>query len=435
VTSGNRRAVVTGIGVIAPGGVGREAFWERITGGRPAVRRISCFDPAEYRSRIAAECDFDPAEAGLTPQEVRRNDRFAQFALATSAEALSDSGIVLDGDRTTEDTDRIGVSLGTAVGATITLEDEYVVASDGGARWEVDADHGTPFLHRAMLPSSAAGEISLRYGVHGPSSVVSTGCTSGIDAIGYAFRIIKDDEADVMFAGAADAPISPITVACFDAIRATTAYEGPNPEQASTPFDATRAGFVLGEGSAVLVVEELERALARGAHIYCEVRGYDNRANAFHMTGLRPDGHELGEAIISAMREAGVRPDELDYISAHGSGTAQNDRHETAAYKHALGAHAHKVPISSIKSVVGHSLGAIGSLEMAACALAVDRGIIPPTANLVHPDPECDLDYTPLFAREQPVRHALSVGSGFGGFQSAMVFSGLAAASGPAVAS
>jgi minimal PKS ketosynthase (KS/KS alpha) len=245
VTSGNRRAVVTGIGVIAPGGVGREAFWERITGGRPAVRRISRFDPSEYRSRIAAECDFDPAESGLTPQEVRRNDRFAQFALAACAEALSDSGIVLDGGRTTEDTDRIGVSLGSAVGATITLEDEYVVASDGGARWEADADHGTPFLYRAMLPSSAAAEISLRYGVHWPSSVVSTGCTSGIDAIGYAFQIIKDGEADVMFAGAADAPISPITVACFDAIRATT-IGGPGPEQASTPF----ARHVPGSSSA-----------------------------------------------------------------------------------------------------------------------------------------------------------------------------------------
>lgn len=182
-----------------------------------------------------------------------------------------------------------------------------------------------------MLPSSAAAEISLRYGVHGPSSVVSTGCTSGIDAIGYAFQIIKNGEADVMFARAADAPISPITVACFDAIRATT-IGGPDPEQASTPFDATRAGFVLGEGSAVLVVQELERAIARGAHTYCEARGYDNRANAFHMTGLRPDGYELGEAIMSAMLEAGVRPDEFDYISAHGSGTAQNDRHETAAY-------------------------------------------------------------------------------------------------------
>jgi len=413
-----RRVVVTGVGAVAPGGVGREAFWARITGGRPAIRRITRFDPAEYRSRIAAECDFDPVAAGLTPQEIRRNDRFAQFALAASAEALGDSGLRVE----EEDPDRIGVSLGTAVGATVTLEDEYVVASDAGRHWEVDPGHGMPFLYRAMHPSSAASEISLRYGLHGPCGVVSTGCTSGIDAIGYAFQAMRDGEADIMLAGASDAPISPITVACFDAIRATTTG-GEDPAQASTPFDRQRSGFVLGEGSAVLVLEDLGHAVERGAHIYCEVRGYDNRANAFHMTGLRPDGYELGEAIISAMCEAGVRPDQLDYISAHGSGTTQNDRHETAAYKRALGEHAYKVAISSIKSVIGHSLGAIGSLEMAACALAVDRGVIPPTANLVHPDPECDLDYTPVFAREQQVRHALSVGSGFGGFQSAMVFS------------
>ncbi|MFE2427331.1 beta-ketoacyl-[acyl-carrier-protein] synthase family protein [Streptomyces sp. NPDC059373] len=413
-----RRVVVTGVGAVAPGGVGREAFWDRIVGGRPAIRRISRFDPTEYRSPIAAECDFDPVAAGLTPQEIRRNDRFAQFALAASAEALLDSGLRTE----EEDCERIGVSLGTAVGATVTLEDEYVVASDHGRHWEVDPGHGMPFLYRAMHPSSAASEISLRYGLHGPSGVVSTGCTSGIDAIGYAFQAMRDGEADIMLAGASDAPISPITVACFDAIRATTTG-GDDPEQASTPFDKERSGFVLGEGSALLVLEDLDHALARNAHIYCEVRGYDSRANAYHMTGLRPDGYELGEAIISAMSEAGVRPDQLDYISAHGSGTAQNDRHETAAYKRALGDHAYKVAISSIKSVIGHSLGAIGSLEMAACALAVDRGVIPPTANLVHPDPECDLDYTPVSAREQPVRHALSVGSGFGGFQSAMVFS------------
>jgi minimal PKS ketosynthase (KS/KS alpha) len=416
----HRRVVVTGIGAVAPGGVGREAFWQRVTGGRPAVRRISRFDPAPYRSRVAAEADFDPAAAGLSPREIRRNDRHAQFALAASAEALDDSRL----DLAAVDTERIGVSLGTAVGSTITLEDEYVVASDAGREWEVDPGHGMPFLHRAMQPASAAAEISLRYGLHGPSGVVSTGCTSGIDAIGYAYLALRDGEADLMVAGATDAPISPITVACFDAIRATTAHDG-DPALASTPFDAKRTGFVLGEGCAILLLEELEHARARRAPIYCEVRGYEARANAFHMTGLRPDGYELGEAIVAALCEAAIGPADLDYISAHGSGTAQNDRHETAAYKRALGEYAAKIPISSIKSVIGHSLGAIGSLEMAACALAVDRGVIPPTANLLHPDPECDLDYTPVFARQQPVRHALSVGSGFGGFQSAMVFSAL----------
>jgi minimal PKS ketosynthase (KS/KS alpha) len=413
-----RRTVVTGIGVVAPGGSTREAFWERITSGVPAIRRISLFDPAPFRSQIAGEVDFDPHAAGLTHQEIRRNDRFAQFALAAAAEALDDSGL----DLGAVDTERVAVALGSAVGATTRLEDEYVVASNAGATWDVDESHVMPYLYQALVPSSAAAELSTRYGLNGQSAVVSTGCTSGIDAIGYGHQLIQDGEADIVLAGASDSPISPITVACFDAIRATTP-DNDNPEGASRPFDEDRKGFVLGEGSAVLVLEELDRALARGAHIYCEVSGYGSRANGYHMTGLRPDGAELAEAIDQAMAEAGLLPENLGYISAHGSGTRQNDRHETAAYKRSLGEAARTIPISSIKSMIGHSLGAIGSLEMAACALVIDRGVIPPTANLTTPDPECDLDYTPRTARRKHVDHVLSVGSGFGGFQSAMTFS------------
>lgn len=415
-----RRVVVTGIGVLAPGGADREAFWARITGGRPAIRTITAFDPAGFRSRIAAECDFDPAARGLTPREVRRMDRFAQMAVISADEAVADAG--LDG----VDRDRTGVSLGSAVGASITLEDEYVVASDRGREWVVDHEPTMPYLYQALVPASAAAELAARFGARGPAAVISTGCTSGIDSIGHAARLIQDDEADVMIAGAADAPITPITVACFDAIRATTPRNG-DPELASRPFDADRQGFVLGEGAAVLVLEEREHALARGARIYCEVGGYAARANGYHMTGLRPDGVELGEAISDALGQARLDPVDIGYISAHGSGTRQNDRHETAAYKRALGDTARKIPISSIKSVVGHSLGAIGSIEMAACALVIDRGVVPPTANLVTPDPECDLDYTPVRARAAHVRNALSVGSGFGGFQSAMVFCGAGA--------
>jgi minimal PKS ketosynthase (KS/KS alpha) len=413
-----RRTVVTGIGVIAPGGAGREEFWTRIVEGKPAIRRISCFDPTGYRSQIAAECDFDPAQSGLTPPEVRRMDRFAQLASASAIEAFYDSGLDLD----RVDTDRMAVSLGSAVGATIRLEDEYVVVSDHGQHWVVDHRYGMPFLYQALVPSSAATELAIRFGAHGPAAVVSTGCTSGIDAIGHAHALIRDGEADVVITGGSDAPISPITVACFDSIRATTP-NNDEPEQASRPFDAGRQGFVLGEGSAMLVVEELSHAQARGARIYCEITGYAARANGFHMTGLRPDGIELGQAIEDAMGQARLNPEDLGYISAHGSGTKQNDRHETAAYKRALGESVRTVPISSIKSVVGHSLGAIGSIEMAASALVIERGVVPPTANLTTPDPECDLDYTPLVAREAHVDHVLSVGSGFGGFQSAMVFS------------
>lgn len=413
-----RRVVVTGVGVIAPGGGTREDFWNRIVDGKPAMRLISEFDPTPFRSQVVAACDFEPEAHGLTPREVRRTDRFVQMAMAAGTEAVRDSGLDLDGT----DEERRGVVLGSAVGASITLEDEYVVVSDRGRNWVVDHTHAQPHLYDSLVPSSAATELAVRFAAHAQAAVISTGCTSGLDSIGHAFRLIQDDEADVMISGAADAPITPITVACFDAIRATTPFKD-EPTQASRPFDAGRQGFVLGEGAAMLVLEELEHARARGANVYCEVTGYAARANGYHMTGLRPDGAELGDAISDTLRQARLEPADIGYISAHGSGTKQNDRHETAAYKRALGDAAYSVPISSIKSVVGHSLGAIGSIEMAACALVLQRGVVPPTANLETPDPECDLDYVPLVAREVDARHVLSAGSGFGGFQSAMIFS------------
>jgi minimal PKS ketosynthase (KS/KS alpha) len=412
-----RRTVVTGIGVVAPGGTTRDQFWAAITAGRTATRRITLFDPSPFRSQIAGECDFDAAAAGLTVPERRRTDRYVQFALAASIEALTDSGL-----RTDEATSqRAGVVLGSAVGGTTALEREYVVASDSGAEWLVDHDRTTPYLYQALVPSSLAAEVACRHGLHGPAQVISTGCTSGIDAIGYAHQLICDDEADVVLAGASDTPISPVTVASFDAIKATTAAND-DPAHASRPFDGNRTGFVLAEGAAVLVLEELTHALRRRARIYCEVVGYANRSNGYHMTGLRPDGAEMALAITAALDEARLNASEVSYISAHGSGTRQNDRHETAAFKRALGEAAYRVPISSIKSMVGHSLGAIGSIEMAACALAIDSGIVPPTANWTTRDPECDLDYVPNEAREVDVDVALSVGSGFGGFQSALLF-------------
>ncbi|MCX4094707.1 beta-ketoacyl-[acyl-carrier-protein] synthase family protein [Nocardia sp. alder85J] len=412
-----RRVAVTGVGVVAPGGIGRKSFWEFVTSGRTATRRITLFDPSGFRSQVAAECEFDPAAAGLTPAEIRRTDRLTQFALVAAQEAVEDSGLELsDAQRTVT-----GVSMGSAVGATITLESEFVVASDGGRHWLVDDAACSPYLYQALVPSTVAAEVAARFRVHGPATVVSTGCTSGIDAIGHGHMLIQDGEADIVLAGAADAPISPISMAAFDAIRATTG-DNEDPATASRPFDRTRSGFVLGEGAAVLVLEEMGHALARGAHIYAEVAGYANRCNGYHMTGLRPDGAEMALAIGDALDQARLNTDAVDYISAHGSGTKQNDRHETAAYKRALGPFAYRTPISSLKSMIGHSLGAIGSLEMAACALAIETAVIPPTANWRHRDPECDLDYVPGTARSVPVRHALSVGSGFGGFQSAMVF-------------
>jgi len=411
-----RRVAITGIGVMAPGGIGTKAFWELLTAGRTATRRIRSFDPGPFRSQVAAEIDFDGAAAGLTPQEMRRMDRAAQLAVVSTRECLADSGLELDD----LDPARTGVSIGTAVGATMGLEEEYVVVSDGGRRWLTDHTYAVPHLYDYFVPSSFAREVAWTVGAEGPAAVVSTGCTSGLDSVGYARELIREGSVDVMLAGATDAPISPITLACFDAIKATTA-RNDDAEHASRPFDRTRDGFVLGEGAAMFVLEELTHARRRGAHIYAELVGFASRSNAFHMTGLRPDGREMAEAIGAAMTEARTEPDAVDYINAHGSGTKQNDRHETAAFKRTLGAHAYRTPVSSIKSMVGHSLGAIGSIEVAASALAIEHGVIPPTANLCEPDPECDLDYVPLVARETPVHTVLSVGSGFGGFQSAVL--------------
>jgi act minimal PKS ketosynthase (KS/KS alpha) len=411
-----RRVVITGIGVLAPGGVGTKSFWSLLSEGRTATRGITLFDPSPFRSRVAAEVDFVPEAHGLRPQEIRRMDRAAQFVTVTAREAVADSG--LEPDRS--DPARIGVAIGSAVGATMGLDEEYNVVSDGGRLEVVDHTYAPNHLYDYFVPSSFAVEVAWAVGAEGPTSVISTGCTSGLDAVGYAVELIREGSADVMIAGAADAPISPITVACFDAIKATTP-RNDDPEHASRPFDGTRNGFVLGEGSAVFVLEEFEAARRRGARIYAEVRGYASRCNAFHMTGLRPDGREMAEAIRVAMDEARVAPEDIDYINAHGSGTKQNDRHETAAFKRSLGEHAYRVPVSSIKSMVGHSLGAIGSIEIAASVLAIDNNVVPPTANLHTPDPECDLDYVPLTAREWRTDTVLTVGSGFGGFQSAMV--------------
>ena len=411
-----RRVAVTGMGVLAPGGLGAKNFWSLLTEGRTATRGITSFDPSPFRSRIAAECDFEPTAHGLTSQEIRRMDRAGQFAVVATREALADAGVELD----ETDPVRTGVTVGSAVGATMGLEEEYRVVSDDGRLWNVDPGYMVPHLYNYLVPSSFAADVAWAAGAEGPATVVSTGCTSGLDSVGYAAELIREGSADVMIAGATDAPISPITLACFDAIKATSP-RNDDPEHASRPFDGTRDGFVLGEGAAMFVLEEHERARRRGARVYAEIAGFASRCNAFHMTGLRPDGREMAEAISTALAEAAMNPEEIDYINAHGSGTKQNDRHETAAFKRSLGEHAYRTPVSSIKSMIGHSLGAIGSLEIAASLLAIDQDVVPPTANLHTPDPACDLDYVPLTARERPTNVVLTVGSGFGGFQSAMV--------------
>ncbi|MFI1797190.1 beta-ketoacyl-[acyl-carrier-protein] synthase family protein [Streptomyces sp. NPDC020379] len=411
-----RRVVITGIGVRAPGGSGTKEFWSLLSEGRTATREISFFDAAPFRSRVAGEVDFDPRAEGLGPRQIRRMDRATQFAVACTREALADSGLETGG----LDPHRIGVTLGSAVASATSLENEYLVMSDSGRDWLVDPAHLSPYMFDYLSPGVMPAEVAWEVGAEGPVAMVSDGCTSGLDAVGHAVALIREGSADVVLAGATDTPISPIVVACFDAIKATTSYND-DPAHASRPFDGSRNGFVLAEGAAMFVLEEYEAAKARGAHIYAEIGGYATRCNAYHMTGLKKDGREMAEAIRVALGEARLDRTAIDYVNAHGSGTKQNDRHETAAFKRSLGQHAYEVPVSSIKSMVGHSLGAIGSVEIAASLLAIEHGVIPPTANLHTPDPECDLDYVPLTAREQRVDTVLTVGSGFGGFQSAMV--------------
>jgi act minimal PKS ketosynthase (KS/KS alpha) len=332
-----RRVVITGIGIIVPGAVGKRAFWDMLSEGRTATRKITFFDPAPFRSQVAAEIDFDPAAHGLSPREIRRMDRAAQLAVVASRQAVEDSGLEL----VELNPYRVGVTIGSAVGATTGLEEEYRVVSDDGRLELVDHEYAVPHLYNYLVPSSFAAEVAWAVSAEGPSAVVSTGCTSGLDSVGHACELIHEDAADVMIAGATDAPISPITVACFDAIKATTP-RNDDPEHASRPFDGTRNGFVLGEGAAVFVLEELESARRRSATIYAEIAGVATRCNAFHMTGLRPDGREMGEAIRIALVEARIVGADVDYINAHGSGTKQNDRHETAAFKRSLGDHAYR---------------------------------------------------------------------------------------------
>jgi minimal PKS ketosynthase (KS/KS alpha) len=413
-----RRTAVTGVGVVAPGGVTRDRFWAALIAGRSAIRHISFFSASGFRSQIAAECDFDPYVAGLDDQEMRRMDRYVELGVAAAMEAVSDSAL----DLQNVDRDAMAVSMGSALGGVMYLEEDYVVASRRGATWLVDSGYASPFLYHAALPSSLASEVSLKFGAHGPSVVHASSCTAGIDAVGFGHQLIQDGEAEIVVAGAAESPISPIVIGGLDPIKATS-HRNDDPSSASRPFDRERDGFVVGEGAAVLVLEEWEHAAARGAHVYCEVAAYANLCTAHHMTGLKADGLDLAETMTCALRQANLRAQDVDYISAHGTSTKQNDRHETAAFKHALGEHAFKVPISSIKSMIGYALGASGALQLAACALAIEQGVIPPTINLHNPDPECDLDYVPNEARYQRVDVALATASGFGGFQAAAILS------------
>jgi len=403
--------VVTGLGIISPIGTGKDAFWEALLRGESGVRRITRFDPSEFRTQIAAEViDFNP-ETYIDKKDARRMDRYTQFAVAATGLALKDAEIAPG----TVDPDRVGVVLGCGIGGIETFEEQTrVLVTRGPSRI-------SPFFVPMMIANMGAGYVAIVNGFYGPNSTIVTACASSNQAVGEAFRIIQRGEADVMVTGGTEAGITPVGIAGFCAMKAMST-RNDEPARASRPFDAGRDGFVVGEGAAILILENMERAVARGAHIYAEITGYGQSCDAYHITAPDPEGSGAAKAMERALADAGLTPGEVSYINAHGTSTPFNDKVETLAIKKVFGEFAYRVPVSSTKSMTGHLLGAAGGIEAAACVLSIARGVIPPTINYERPDPECDLDYVPGEARQTEVDVAISNGFGFGGHNATLVF-------------
>lgn len=406
-----RRVVVTGIGVVTPLGHTLAEFWENLLAGRCGVQRISAFDPSAFDTQIAAEVrNFDPAPAFPSAKEIRRTDRFSQFGVYAAWAALQDSGADLD----RLDRDQIGVVIGSGIGGLDTTSQQLRVLFERGPR------KLSPFMIPMLISNMAAGMFSIYYNLRGPNYGTVSACATANHAIGEAWRTIKMGDAQMMFAGGAEATIVPIGIGGFCAMKAMST-RNDDPQHASRPFDRERDGFVMGEGAGVLVLEELEHARKRGAKIYCEIVGYGNTADAHHLTAPPPGGEGAARCMKMALRSAGMSPEDISYINAHGTATPQGDVAETKAIKAVFGEHARKLAISSTKGATGHMLGAAGAVEMAVCALAIKHDVVPPTINLQFPDPECDLDYVPNTAREMPVRAAINNSFGFGGHNASIV--------------
>jgi len=411
-----RRVAITGIGVISPNGIGKDNIWKGMSGGVSGVKRVDGFDVSIFNTQIAAEVrDFDPFKLGLTHEEVMRMDRYVQFGVVAGDMAIKDSGL----DFSKEDPARIGVCLANAICGTKYMEEEFALVTDDGKK-PIDPSKVRPDLYDAAMFNTPSIEISARYGLKGICDTLSTGCTAGTDSLGFGMETIQDGEHDVMICGAAEAPITPITFGAFDVVSVLSA-RNDEPEKASRPFDKKRDGFVLSEGAGILVLEELNHALKRGAHIYAEVTGFGTSCNAFHMTDLPADGQAMANCINLALKDAGMKPKEIEYISAHGSSTRMNDIFETNAYKMVFGDYAYKLPISSLKSMIGHPLAAANAVELTVCSMIFEKNILPPTINQVEKDPLCDLDYIPNVARAQKVNTILKTSSGFSGIHSSLV--------------
>jgi 3-oxoacyl-[acyl-carrier-protein] synthase II len=408
--SERRRVAVTGIGVVTPIGISRDAMWSGLRARRSAVRPVSRFDASIFRSRIAAEIDFHPSDF-IEERRVRRLDRFGQFTVASARLAIEDSGLEL----AAEDRERIGSSMGTALGGVGFAEEQFLVFKAEGIRGVA------PTLATNVFAGAASCNIAIEFGVQGPNSTNAMSCASGTMGIGEGFRQVRDGYADVMICGGVEAPLNQLCFGAFAIIRAMST-RNTAPERASRPFDRERDGFVMGEGASVRVQEEYGRAVSRGAHIYAEVCGYSFCNDAHHMTAPRPDGSQAARAIRGALADARVAPNEIGYVNAHGSSTPLNDPTETRAIKSVFGDYASSLPVSSTKAYYGHALGASGAMEAAICALSLERGWLPPTLNLENPDEGCDLDYIPGDGRDASVEYALSNSFGFGGINAALVF-------------
>lgn len=405
------RVVVTGVGMITPVANTAEASWEALKQGRSGTGLVTQIDSAKFHSRVAAEVkNFDPA-AYFKPKEIKKSDRFVQFAVACAKMAAQDAKL----DVTREDPYRIGVLVGSGIGGLRVIEEQHSVLLEKGP------DRISPFLIPMLIVNMAPGQISITFGIKGPNNCVATACATGSNAIGDAFKLIQRGEADVMFAGGTESCITPLGFGGFDAMKALSTHND-EPDKASRPFDRTRNGFVMGEGCGILILESLEHAKKRNAKIYCELAGYSMTSDASHITAPDPTGEGAARCMIHAMKDAMIRPEEIDYINAHGTSTPLNDKVETLAIKKALGEeNARKVKISSTKSMIGHLLGAAGAVEAIVCALAIRDNILPPTINYRYPDPDCDLDYVPNEAQAQKIRVAMSNSLGFGGHNACIV--------------
>lgn len=406
-----KRVVITGLGVITPLGQGIDAFWENILAGQCGIGPVTAYDTEGYACTIAGEVkDFDPTPAFPSPKEVRRTDRFTQFAMVAGWEAINDSGLDLD----TADRDRIGAFIGSGIGGLGTMEKQHKTLLDRGP------GRVSPFFIPMMILNMASGMFSLYNGLRGPNIATCSACATASHAIGEAWRTLVMGDADVMLAGGTEAAVNPIAMSGFDSMKAMS-RRNDDPQHASRPFDADRDGFVMGEGSGVVVLETLEHAKTRGARIYCEIAGYGNTADAHHMTSPAPGGEGGARAMRAALASGGLNLEDISYINAHGTSTPQGDVCETQAIKTVFGDHARRLAVSSTKGATGHMLGAAGSVEMAVCCKALETNIVPPTINYDTPDPDCDLNYVPNKPSEMEVNAIANNSFGFGGHNACLM--------------